>query len=226
MEGYIKIHRKILENPIVCKDAETMAIWLYLLLNATYKPYDVLFNGCRISLKPGQLITGRLKIAKTLHCTESKVERTLTCFESEQQIKQQKTTRNRLITILNWDKYQVSEQPFEQQMNNKRTTSEQQVNTNNNIKNIKNKEKKNNKEKVSLEEIELYIQQKGLHVDAKQFFNYFEEGNWIDSKGNKVKNWKQKLLTWEKYSSKVTPLKKLEYNYNQEPIDLMNIYEN
>ena len=33
----------------------------------------------------------------------------------------------------------------------------------------------------------------------KIFFEYFETGNWIDSKGNKVKNWKQKLLTWNKY---------------------------
>lgn len=33
---------------------------------------------------------------------------------------------------------------------------------------------------------------------GRDFFDYFETGSWIDSKGQKVQNWKQKLLTWEK----------------------------
>jgi DNA-binding PadR family transcriptional regulator len=49
----------------------------------------------------------------------------------------------------------------------------------------------------TLEEIETYIKEKGLSVSPSGFYNYFTEGNWIDSKGNKVKSWKQKLLTWE-----------------------------
>ena len=36
-------------------------------------------------------------------------------------------------------------------------------------------------------------------IQAQQFYDYFSTGNWIDSKGNKVKNWKQKLLTWNSY---------------------------
>ena len=56
MEGWIKLHRKILDNPIVMKDSEHLAVWIYLLLNATHKDYDVLFEGKRITLKPGQLI--------------------------------------------------------------------------------------------------------------------------------------------------------------------------
>ena len=61
-----------------------------------------------------------------------------------------------------------------------------------------------------LEEIKNYIKEKELNVDAEQFYNYFTEGNWIDSKGNKVKNWKQKLLTWNKYGTQVN--KKTNYN--------------
>lgn len=34
---------------------------------------------------------------------------------------------------------------------------------------------------------------------AKKFFDYFEAGNWMDAKGNKVKNWKQKFITWQSY---------------------------
>ena len=48
----------------------------------------------------------------------------------------------------------------------------------------------------TLEEIQAYIDQRELNVDAKTFYDYFETGNWIDSTGKRVKNWKQKLLTW------------------------------
>ncbi len=52
----------------------------------------------------------------------------------------------------------------------------------------------------TLEEITAYIQDKNLNVDANRFYNYFDAGNWIDSKGNKVKNWKQKILTWDNHA--------------------------
>lgn len=51
----------------------------------------------------------------------------------------------------------------------------------------------------TLEEVQAYCQERHSPVDPVQFFNYFSEGNWTDSKGNKVRNWKQKLLTWEQY---------------------------
>lgn len=54
----------------------------------------------------------------------------------------------------------------------------------------------------SLEEVRLYISEKKYHVNADDFFNYFAAGKWIDSKGNKVKNWKQKLITWEQFKKK------------------------
>ena len=62
--GYIKLHRKILDNPIVMKDTECLAVWIYLLLNATHKEKSVMFKGKRVTLKPGQLITGIISISK------------------------------------------------------------------------------------------------------------------------------------------------------------------
>jgi len=51
----------------------------------------------------------------------------------------------------------------------------------------------------TLDDVNAYVMEKGLHVSAKEFFDYFDAGNWVDSKGQKVQNWKQKMLTWEKY---------------------------
>lgn len=88
--------------------------------------------------------------------------------------------------------------------------------------------KDNIKRNPTLEEIQNYIKEKDLKVDAQDFFDYFEEGNWIDSKGNKVKNWKQKLLTWNKYGTGKQVTKQTNYNnYEQrEYNDLDRLYAN
>lgn len=54
--------------------------------------------------------------------------------------------------------------------------------------------------KPTLAQIEAYINEKNLSVSATKFFNYFEAGDWIDANGKQVKNWKQKLLTWDNHS--------------------------
>ncbi len=138
--GYVKIYRDMLDNPVVCKDNDYFRVWLYLLLTASHKGYSAMFNGQKIELKPGQLITGRKSIAEKCNISESKAQRILKSFKIEQQIEQQTGNKNRLITILNWDKYQNSEQQIEQQ-----------VNTNKNVKNDKNVKniKENIKRKVS-----------------------------------------------------------------------------
>ena len=53
----------------------------------------------------------------------------------------------------------------------------------------------------SLEEVTAYCNGRNSPVDPKQFYEYFTVGGWIDSEGKPVKNWKQKLLTWEKMGS-------------------------
>lgn len=54
----------------------------------------------------------------------------------------------------------------------------------------------------TLEEVEKYCQERKNNVDAKKFFDYFTASDWVDGKGNPVRNWKQKIITWESYGSK------------------------
>ena len=49
----------------------------------------------------------------------------------------------------------------------------------------------------TLEEVQAYCKQRNSPVDPKVFFEYFDAGHWIDSEGKPVKNWKQKIITWE-----------------------------
>lgn len=138
MDGWVKLYRKMLDNPVICKDGDYLSVWVYLLLNATHKEVPAIFKGEKIILHPGQLITGRKSISEKLSISESKVTRIINLFKIEHQIEQLTSNQNRLITILNWYEYQESEQQNEQPVNNERTTSEQPVNTNKNDKNVKN----------------------------------------------------------------------------------------
>ena len=122
MKGWIKIHRKMLENPIVMKDSDHLAVWVYLLLNAAHKERKVLFKGDKIMLQPGQLITGRNAMADFLGISESKVKRVLSDFEGDQQIDRQRSNKNSLISLINWDKYQFFDQQSDQQVTSKMTS--------------------------------------------------------------------------------------------------------
>ena len=80
----------------------------------------------------------------------------------------------------------------------------------------------------TLEEVKAYASEAQLHVDPERFYRYFTTPNdkgetWVDSKGNKVKNWKQKMLTWDKTDSTIKtavaqekPRKKSNFDNYQE----------
>lgn len=174
MDGWIKLHRKTLENPVVCKDSDHLAVWMYLLMNATHKEYPAIFAGEKIMLQPGQLITGRKSISEKFDIHESKVQRILKSFEIEHQIEQQNSNKNRLISILSWSEYQSDEQQNEQPVNNKRTTDEQQMNTNKNVKNVKNKRTKEIKDIYS-PEFEIFWNEYPRKLGKKEAAKTFEK---------------------------------------------------
>ena len=72
----------------------------------------------------------------------------------------------------------------------------------------------------TLQDVIAYCQERNNSVDAKRFFDYYNANDWKDSKGNQVRNWKQKLITWENKDARVAvnpqPIPKKEYglDYN------------
>ncbi|MCP4977666.1 MAG: DUF4373 domain-containing protein [Maribacter sp.] len=79
-------------------------------------------------------------------------------------------------------------------------------------KEIKGKEiNKTNKKKQfippTLSEVKDYVRDNNFSVNPDTFYKFFTEGNWIDSKGNKVQSWKQKLITWNSNGNTGKPKK-------------------
>lgn len=135
--GFIKIHRSFIQKGWY-KKSDYAHLFLHLILKAQFYEIETWFNGETLRLSPGQLVTGRKKLSEETGINESKIERILKTFEIEQQIEQVKSATSRLITIVNWDKWQMSEQEVEQRVNNQRTTSEHYIK---NDKNDKNRER-------------------------------------------------------------------------------------
>lgn len=50
----------------------------------------------------------------------------------------------------------------------------------------------------TVEEVKAYCIEKQYQVDPETFVGYYAENSWHDSNNKPVKNWKQRLFTWEK----------------------------
>ena len=196
--GWVKIYRDLLDNPTVMKDSDHLAVWVWLLLHATSKKKAVFFGGEKIYLKPGELTTGRKIIARELLISQSKVQRILKSFENEHQIEQRTDYQCRLISIVNWDKYQQSEQRNEQRVNSEWTASEQRVNTKQEGKEGKNERNKGKPPTPSFEEVCDYVHSMNYEMDPEAFYDYYQDTNWTRKNGMHIKDWQAAVRSWER----------------------------
>jgi predicted transcriptional regulator len=215
--GYIKVWRKI-KDSFFYTDSAIVHLWIHLLLEANHKEKTFMFNGKKITLKKGQLITGRKKLSKETGIAESKIYRTMKMLESEQQIEQQTYNKYTIVTITNYNNYHENEQQNEQQTNSKRTADEHKQELKRIKEELKRIKEELEKEKAkkkgttkklvrdnppTFEEWTEYCKEKGYSGIANKTYEYYQNMNWEDSQGNPLKNWKSKLLAnWFKADNK------------------------
>jgi hypothetical protein len=89
-------------------------------------------------------------------------------------------------------------------------------NTNINITNTNNtySNKKVIFKKPKLEEIKNYCILRKNNIDAEAFFSFYESKDWMIGK-NKMKNWKQAIVTWEKREYKKPTMSRLDAQLSQ-----------
>ncbi len=149
--GFIKIHRKLLDNPIFSKP-ELLQLFLYCLLQAKHTPAKEFWGKTERIIERGQFTTGRFKIASDLKCNSSSAYKRLQKLKNLNFINTESNNEKTLITIVNYEIYQGAENKSNSESNNEVTTREQRNNNavthTKNIKNIKEKEIYKEKEKV------------------------------------------------------------------------------
>ena len=186
MEGWIKLHRGLLESNVwTCEPFSRGQAWVDLLLLANHKDTFFYKRGHKIDVKRGQLGRSTVELSDRWKWSRSKVNKFLKDLEKEQQIEQQKTNVTQIITIINYDEYQQKEQQTEQQKSSRSAAEEQQKDTYKNVNNDNNdnNEKKNIKafdfseiKKELLSEINLMnlaaILEKGVNANGGNFKMY------------------------------------------------------
>lgn len=141
MEGWIKLHRKLLEWEWY-RDNNVKIVFLHLLLIANHTEQK--WQGRTISR--GQKITSIEHLAKETNLSVMQVRTALKKLKSTNEITIETTNKNTLITIEKYNDYQVVNEENNKENNeqdNKRITNKQQTNnkqitTNKNDKNNKN----------------------------------------------------------------------------------------
>jgi uncharacterized phage protein (TIGR02220 family) len=135
MSGYIKLYRKLLDSAVF-QNEKVLKVWIWCLLKATHKEHEQLIGLQKVALKPGQFIFGRDEAAKELKLHPSTLYRYMQLLKNVGNLNIKPNNKFSLVTLENWGLYQANTQ----EVNNKRTTNEQQMNTNKNVKNEKNKD--------------------------------------------------------------------------------------
>lgn len=172
--GWIKLHRKLLDKGYWDR-SQYVHLWLHLLLSANHKPKEYMTNGNIILIKEGQLLTGRKQLSLATGIPQTTIEDILKVFEKEQQIRQQKTTKYRLITILHWKEYQESDI--------KPTSSRHQADTN------KNERMKESSSEASLSQEKVYEPEESQpkrvstakYPHSKEVFSWFPKDVYEES---------------------------------------------
>lgn len=100
-KSFIKLNRKIL-NWRWYQDANTMRVFIHLLLKANYKDND--FE--KTSVKRGQLITSQSHLAEDLKISVKNVRTALEHLKSTGEVAIQTTAKYSIITINNYNEYQ------------------------------------------------------------------------------------------------------------------------
>ncbi len=148
MNGWIKLHRKILEWEWL-DDPNTAHLFIVLLLLANHK--DTKWRGEII--KKGQLLTGLKKLSKISGISTQSLRTSLERLKSTSEITNKSTNRFRIITLVNWDKYQLIENQPTSNLTSKLTINQQatnkQLTSSKNDKKVKNDNNIRNKNKTA-----------------------------------------------------------------------------
>jgi hypothetical protein len=128
--GYIALHRKAFDNPIVGSNPTYFHAWFWLLCEAKWKPvrHRIPGKSVVIDLQRGQLSHSRSFIAKALNLSEQRVRTFLDHLKIEGMIAVEINQGQMVITICNYNIYQKDDEEDNQQVNqpiNQPITSEQ-----------------------------------------------------------------------------------------------------
>lgn len=224
-EGWIKLHRALLYSDIFDNE-KLLKIFIWCILKATHSYHEQIVGRQIVKLNSGEFVFGRKKAANELGYSESTLWSYMQLLESKGTICIKSTNKFSIITVVNWNLYQSSNQLS----NNKKTIKKQQSDTNKNV----------NKENINI-----YDETNEIYIIAKEYVELIRKHNptfnqpdlqlWSHQIDNLIKYQKRNIkdikdiMKWCQndsfWKSKTLNIEKLSKHYDQLLIQ-MNSYKN
>lgn len=193
MSGWIKLHRSLLDWEWY-DDANATRLLIHLLVSVNYERKQ--WRG--ITVEPGTLITSFEKLSEETGLTVKQVRVSIKKLESSGEMARKRADKGQAITLVKWDKLQSDEEKRAskradggQEKGKKRaTTKEGKKDT------IVSKEG----EEVIIPAFENFkdyalTKKPKVCLEAlKRKYDVWVESDWYDGNGNKILNWKTKLI--------------------------------
>ena len=209
MEGWISLHRKILENPILNRSRvySNFEAWIWLLLKANHKDNKFMLGSELIKVKKGSMITSQKKLCRQFRWGSTKLRNFLKVLQKDKMLLLETNTQSTHITICNYDSYQDKQTSNKKQTTHAQRTDNTRTTTNNNV------NKDNNVNNITLQDFQdLLINQEYLEKYGYAMLNEFVE-YWIEPTINcKKYRWQmqkafkmsKRLSTWASQDYKDT----------------------
>lgn len=206
-DGYIKLHRAML-NWEWYDDINVKVLFLHCLLRVNHE--DNKYSG--ILIKKGSFMTSYEKLSIETGLTYKQVRVALSKLKRTGEVAHEGQSQYSIITVNNWDKYQIEGQAEGQTEGRRRATNKKDKNNiiNNNI-------REQNFIKPTIDEIKNYCIERNNSINAQSFYDYYESIGWKRGK-TKMKDWKAAIRTWEQNERK-------NYNKNSDKPNKENGWE-
>lgn len=200
-EGWIKLHRKIMEwewwgDPLMLK------VWLQLLFDANFEPKR--WRG--VLVDRGQLVYGREKYAKKCGISVKQLRTCMERLKTANQVAIKRASRFSLVTLIQYDVYQIADSEGASitasetsrsgpEKGHKRATPKEVKN----ISTIVDIGRTNSEEskRPTLEEVTAYCNERNNKVDPQKWIDHYASNGWKVGK-NPMKDWQAAVRTWEK----------------------------
>lgn len=148
-KGWIKLHRKITECGIWRdKPYDRAHAWVDILLMVNHEGKKFLHGNEMVYVERGSKLTSIRKLGERWGWSNNKVTAFLKLLQSENMLIQNSDTKKTVLTVVNYDIYQSSQDTEETPTEHVRDTDETRMHTNKNDKECKNEKKINISSKV------------------------------------------------------------------------------
>jgi DNA-binding transcriptional regulator YhcF (GntR family) len=198
MAGWIKLHRDIKNHWIYTEKRKfsKFEAWTDILLSVNHAQAKTIIKGKLITIERGESILSLDSWGMKWGWNKSAVNRFFDLLKKDGMIVLQNETVTTRLTVCNYASYQDERNAHETQTKRKRNASETQTKSIEEEQEEQQEKEEKKFRKPTIEEIALYMEEKGMNNVAERFYNFYEAKGWMIGR-NQIKNWKACVITWK-----------------------------